>query len=137
MSNKFRKHQKLNLLITARKYEVSDLIDVCLIKINEKINPANAMIVLDYSLGKVVEGAFESGINENNPQTTTNGFKIEKKLETSALEVISHNTKEVLDSEAFLHAADGSVAAVLRLWEVTVREVDVFQAVSLLHIAKK
>jgi hypothetical protein len=128
------------IAFTARKYEVSGLINLCSKNINENITPENAMIVLDYSLGKVV--TFDSEMEMKLPldririafwEKTT--CVLEKKMEISALEVVSQNTKEVFNSEAFLQAADASIEAVLRLRGLSVREVDVFQAVNL-HIAK-
>jgi hypothetical protein len=65
--------------------------------------------MLEYSLGTVEEEEFKK----------------------SALSWIACNTKEVLESEAFLHHAnDACVAAVLRLGELSVREVDIFEAVN-------
>jgi hypothetical protein len=56
---------------------------------------------------------------------------IETELETRALEVVAHQTREALASEAFVAAAQPSVATVLRLDALAVREVDLFQAVYL------
>jgi hypothetical protein len=120
-------------LITAQKYKVLDLIEICINKIKEKINPTNAMTVLDYSLGKIggtIEAdENESGVKENIPPA--NILEFEKELETSALDVISRNTKKVIDSEAFLYASNASIKAAIRLYKLIVREADVFQAVSL------
>jgi hypothetical protein len=54
---------------------------------------------------------------------------IEAELEKRALDVISRQTKEAFDSEAFLNAADASVKVVLQLDALSITEIDVFQAV--------
>jgi hypothetical protein len=93
-------------MLTARKYEVSALLTRCSTKIVGIIQPTNAMTILDHSLGT-----------------------IEAELEKRALDVISRKTKEALNSEAFLRAADASVKAVLQLDALSITEIDVFQAV--------
>jgi hypothetical protein len=75
----------------------------------EMIKPENAMLVLD---------KFASLLDED--------------IEKRALETVSHSTKEVFNSEAFLEATDRAIASVLSSNELSICEVDVFQAVSLI-----
>jgi hypothetical protein len=76
----------------------------------EIITPENAMIVLEKCADTTDE------VNENIVKRT--------------LEVIARNIKEVFDSEVFLKATDRAVKPILLSNELSVREVDVFQAVS-------
>jgi hypothetical protein len=94
-------------MFAARKYEVPGLIMSCSAKIVEIIEPENAMLVLDKCAST-----------------------LDEEIEKRAVEVVSLKTKGVFNSDAFLHAADASVARVLRSDTLSVGEVDVFQAVN-------
>jgi hypothetical protein len=74
----------------------------------ENIEPENAMSVLDYCVDTVIDAQFEK----------------------RALQVVSHNAKEVFRSETFITAANKSIAAVLRLDALSISEDDVFQWVN-------
>jgi hypothetical protein len=76
----------------------------------EIIAPENAMFVLEKCAGTTDE------VNEN--------------IVKRAVEVIARNIKEVFDSEVFIKATDRVVKPILLSNQLSVREVDVFRAVS-------
>jgi hypothetical protein len=96
-------------MFAARKYEVPGLIKSCSAKIVGNIKPENAMLVLDKCAST-----------------------LDEEIEKRAVEVVSQNTNKVFNSEAFLKATDRVVSSILRSNWLSIREIDVFQAVSLI-----
>jgi hypothetical protein len=95
-------------IVSARKYEVAGLIKSCSAKIVENIKPDNAMLVLDKCAST-----------------------LDEEIEKRAVEVVSQNTNEVFNTEAFLKATNRAVASILRSNCLSISEVNVFQAVYL------